>query len=46
MKIYVGSSGGVQEQGNTMVVEFIYFWFVKFLFVLSKLQVINRPMSG
>ncbi len=47
MKIYVGSNGAAQEKGNTTVVEFIYlFWFVKFLFVLSKLQVVNKPMSG
>ncbi len=46
MKIYVGSSGGPQEKGNIIVVEFYFFWFVKFLFILNKLQIVNRPISG
>jgi hypothetical protein len=28
------------------VVEFYFFWFVKFLFILNKLQIVNRPISG
>jgi hypothetical protein len=28
------------------VVEFYFFWFAKFLFVLNKLQIVNRPISG
>jgi hypothetical protein len=46
MKIYLGNSGGAQGKGNTTVVEFIHFWFIKFLLILSKLQVVNRPVSG
>jgi hypothetical protein len=40
--MYIGSSGGAQENENTAAVEYILlylfcFWFVRFWFVLSKL---------
>jgi hypothetical protein len=34
----------IQQQWST--VSFFFFWFVRFLFVLSKLQVVDRPASG
>ncbi len=45
-KIYVGSNGGTHEKGNKVVVVYIYFWFVKFLFVFRKFQVVNKLTSG
>jgi hypothetical protein len=39
------NSGGVQEKRNIITTKFS-FWFVKFLFVLNELQIINKPSSG
>ncbi len=43
MKIYVGSSRRAQEKGNiATTAEYFFFWFlfVRFLFVLSELQIV------
>jgi hypothetical protein len=43
VKIYVGSSRRAQEKGNiATTAEYFFFWFlfVRFLFVLSELQIV------